>query len=222
MEPKDIVAAAYDAVAERYAALEREEWPRSRWLRDLLGRLPRGSAVLDLGCGNAVPAAREVLARGHAYVGVDVSARQLELARAHTPDATFVHADMAALDFPEAAFDAVVSFYAIGCIPRREHAELLGRIRRWLRPGGWLLLSEEDRDLDDTVGTWLGVPMFGSGFDAATQRRLVEDAGFAVERAAVEVQTEEGTEIPFSWLLARATAAGAGRRRRPASPSSPS
>lgn len=61
MEPSEIVAAGYDAVADRYAALESEEWPRTRWLRMLLDRLSPGSAVLDLGCGNADPAGAEIV-----------------------------------------------------------------------------------------------------------------------------------------------------------------
>lgn len=203
MEPSELVAAGYDAVAERYAALEREEWPRTRWLRMLLDRLPRGSAVLDLGCGNADPAGREVVARGHCYVGVDVSARQVEWARRNVPEGTIIQNDIGRVAFPEGAFDAVVSFYALGGIPRAEHAALLSRIRRWLRPGGWLLLSEEDEDRPDMVGEWLGVPMFFSGWDAATQRRLIEEAGFDVVQAKVETQVEESVEIPFAWLLAR-------------------
>jgi SAM-dependent methyltransferase len=202
VDPREIVAAGYDAVAERYARLEETEWPRMRWLRDLLDRLPDGAHVLDLGCGNGVPAGREI-ARQHTVTGVDVSERQIELARRNVPGGVFFHGDMARVSFPPATFDAVVSFYAIGCIPRAEHADLLRRIRGWLRPGGWLLLSEEDADRPDVVGEWLGVPMFFSGFDAATQRRLVAEAGFAVERSAVEIQVEQGVEIPFAWLLAR-------------------
>lgn len=33
------------------------------------------------------------------------------------------------------------------------------------------------------VGEWLGVPMFFSGWDAATLHRLVEEAGFDVVQA---------------------------------------
>jgi SAM-dependent methyltransferase len=202
VDPREIVASGYDAVAESYARLEESEWPRIRWLRDLLDRLPDGAHVLDLGCGNGVPADREI-ARRHTVTGVDISARQIELARRHVPSGVFFHADMTRVSFPPGTFDAVVSFYAIGCIPRVEHAALLRRIREWLRPGGWLLLSEEDVDRPDVVGECLGVPMFFSGFDAATQRRLVEEAGFVVERAAVEAQVEQGVEVPFAWVLAR-------------------
>ncbi len=203
MNPKRIVAEGYEAVAERYARLEEEEWPRLRWLRVLLDRLPPGSAVLDLGCGNALPAGAEILARGHALVGVDVSARQIELARLNVPSARFLQDDMASIDFPDGTIDAVVALYSIGHVPREHHPALLRRIRGWLRPSGLLLLSEEDADQPGVMGDWLGAPMFFSGHGAAALRRLVEDAGFDVELASVESQREQGVDVPFVWILAQ-------------------
>jgi trans-aconitate methyltransferase len=128
---------------------------------------------------------------------------QLERARQLLPEATFVQADMAELDLPPESFDGVVSFYALGHVPRDRHATLLRRVWGWLRPGGYLLLSEEDSDVPDAVGTWLGQPMFFSHFDAATTTSLAEAAGFEVLLSKVETQVEEGTQIPYLWLLAR-------------------
>jgi ubiquinone/menaquinone biosynthesis C-methylase UbiE len=80
-EPHEIVARGYDVVAEDYANLEGAvEWPRMRWLRKVLAELSPGSRALDLGGGSGIPATTE-LAREHDVVGVDVSARQIELAR---------------------------------------------------------------------------------------------------------------------------------------------
>jgi hypothetical protein len=60
-----IVEAGYEALALDYAALEQpgHEWPRLRLLRAALERVPPGSTVLDLGCGNGLPALAEI-ARG--------------------------------------------------------------------------------------------------------------------------------------------------------------
>jgi SAM-dependent methyltransferase len=205
-EPSELVARGYDEVAERYARLEDEaEWPRGRWLRALLALLPEGADVLDLGCGAGRGTVE--IARRHRAVGVDVSAVQLARARELVPGATFVRADMAKLDLPPESFDAVISFYALGHVPRDRHAALLRRVWGWLRPDGYLLLSDEDSDVPDTVGTWLAHPMFFSHFDAATTTELVEAAGFEVLSSEVETQVEEGTEIPYLWLLARRPAA---------------
>jgi SAM-dependent methyltransferase len=200
---RETVANGYDAVAEAYAQLEgEEEWPRMRWLADLLARLDAGSDVLDLGCGNGIPATRAIAQR-HNAVGVDISARQIALAREKVPNAEFMCGDAASLDFPENRFDAVVSFYMLGHIPRAEHARLLGRIFGWLRPGGYFLVSVEEEEEPDIVADWLGTPMFFSSFDADTVLGILREVGFDVVRQEPEVQLEGGREVPFRWVLAR-------------------
>jgi cyclopropane fatty-acyl-phospholipid synthase-like methyltransferase len=201
-DPARIVAAGYDRVAEEYARLEEGvEWPRLRRLQALLAQLEPGSDVLDVGCGNGVPALQEI-AREHRAVGVDVSARQVELARANVPEARVLHADVRELDFAPASFDAIVSFYALDQIPREEHAAVLARWRAWLRPGGRLLLSVEDGDRPDAVGDWLGVPMFLSHFDAGTATRIAAETGFTIDSAETEEQLEGGSPVRYLWLLA--------------------
>src|SRR6266536_5176883 len=108
-DPKEIVARGYDAIALRYA-----EWagcvdsPALDWLRDLDGRLADGADVLELGCGRGVPGTRE-LARRHRVTGLDILAAQIELARHHVPEASFMHADATELEIAPASFDAVVA-----------------------------------------------------------------------------------------------------------------
>lgn len=83
------------------------------------------------------------------------------------------------------------------------HAALLMSIHRWLREGGWLLITFETGDQPGTVGEWLGAPMFFSHFDAATNERLIRDAGFEIVRAEEEEQLEGGRPVPYLWVLAR-------------------
>lgn len=73
---REIVEAGYDNVADRYAELEApgHEWPRMRRLAKLLARIEPGGAVLDVGCGNGVPATRAMSERFHA-TGIDISLR---------------------------------------------------------------------------------------------------------------------------------------------------
>jgi ubiquinone/menaquinone biosynthesis C-methylase UbiE len=202
-DPKQIVEQGYDRVAAQYARLEGEDaWPRVRWLEKLLQTLPRGSSVLDLGCGSADPAGILVAQRHH-VTGVDLSREQIKRARRNVPSGTFLHADAASVQFPDASFDAVVSFYTLEHIPRTEHAGLLTSIHRWLRAGGLLLLSQEAGEAEDLVCEWLGVPMFFSCFDPETVVQMVQNASFEILETAVETQIEQGTEIPFLWILAR-------------------
>jgi cyclopropane fatty-acyl-phospholipid synthase-like methyltransferase len=105
-----------------------------------LNALPPGATVLELGCGVGVPTTQR-LAQRFAVTGVDISAQQIALARRNVPTATFVQADMAALDFPSASFDAVAAFYSIIHVPREEHAALVHDSATWLRPGGLLVAT---------------------------------------------------------------------------------
>jgi cyclopropane fatty-acyl-phospholipid synthase-like methyltransferase len=203
--PKDVVARGYDAIALRYA-----EWassfqtPTMRWVRDLLARLPDDSDILDLGCGRAVPATRE-LARRHRVTGVDISAAQIALARHHVPEATFVHADAAELELPPASYDAVVSLFMFGHVPRDEQGPLLERVATWLRPRGFLLATLGTGDTAGEVESdWLGAPMFFASFDPETNRTLLRAAGFELLRDEVVPQEEPGHGlVSFMWVLAQ-------------------
>jgi ubiquinone/menaquinone biosynthesis C-methylase UbiE len=202
--PKRIVEAGYDQVASRYAELEASgaEWPRMRWLREMLSRLPDHSDVLDVGCGNGLPATRAI-AKQHGVTGVDISSKQIELARRNVPNARLIQGDAASVEFPDTSFDAIVSFYVLEHLPREEHADVLGRFCRWLRPGGYLLFTVEPQDEPGVVGDWLGAPMFFSQFSADETLKLVKDAGFGVLRHAIEAQREGGRDVPYLWVLAQ-------------------
>jgi cyclopropane fatty-acyl-phospholipid synthase-like methyltransferase len=203
--PKDVVARGYDAIALRYA-----EWaaglqrPTMRWVRDLLVLLPDDSHILELGCGRGVPATRE-LARRHRVTGVDISGAQIALARHHVPEVTFVHADAVELELPPGSYDAVVSLFMFGHVPRDEQGPLLARIAGWLRPGGLLLATLGTSDSAGAVEPdWLGAPMFFASFDVETNRRLLADAGFELLRDEIVSQDEPGHGlVSFMWVLAR-------------------
>jgi SAM-dependent methyltransferase len=145
------------------------------------------------------------LADGRDVTGVDISAAQIGLARANVPGATFLQADMTAVAFPRASFDAVVAFYSLTHVPRDDVPPLLGRIREWLRPGGVLVatMGVED-DPGGIEHDWLGVDMYFSHFSARRNRRLVEAAGFVVDSAEVRTEPEDRFAARFLWVVAHA------------------
>ena len=207
MDPKRIVADGYDTIAERYLAWSdlRPSPTRLRYLGLALELIPPGSDVLELGCGAGIPMTA-ALAVGRTVTGIDISATQLEMARRNVPGATFIQADMTTLAFEPASFDAVVAFYSLTHVPRDEGAELIDRIRGWLRPGGLFLASMgADDEPGDVEADWLGVDMYFSHFGAKANRRLVERAGFVIERADLAVEPEDRHHARFLWVVARAS-----------------
>ena len=206
LDPKRVVAAGYDTMAERYLAWSdlRPSAARLRYLALADALIPAGADVLDLGCGAGIPMTA-TLAVGRTVTGVDISAAQIALARANVPSATFLEADLTTLDFPSGRFDAVVAFYSLTHVPRAEHAALFRRIRSWLRPGGVFVASLGVEDSPDEVeADWLGVDMFFSHFSARVNRRLVAEAGFEIERADVVTEPEDRHDARFLWVVARA------------------
>jgi SAM-dependent methyltransferase len=207
-EPKEIVARGYDAIALRYAEWAgRIDSPAMAWVRELDAQLDDGADVLELGCGRGVPATRE-LARRHRVTGVDISAVQIELARHHVPEASFVHSDAMELEIAPASFDAVVALFVFGHVPLDEQAGLIARISLWLRDGGFFLATfaagEAGEDVDDD---WLGVPMFFASLGGDAYAPLLRDAGLEPLRDEVVVQNEPGHgDVSFRWFLARAAA----------------
>jgi SAM-dependent methyltransferase len=181
------------------ARVEGDPW--ARFVNELADRLPEGGRVLDLGCGNGTKTAR--LASRFEVTGVDISERQLELARAAVPGAFFVQADFVELDVPAESFDAVTALYSIVHVPREEQPALFARILGWLKPGGLFLASLSHVGGEDRVDDWLGVDMFFSGFDADTNRRLVREAGFELLVDDLVWMREPESEVAFLWVLAR-------------------
>lgn len=198
---KSLVANGYDVIAETYLERPGRSAVRDRWLRELVARLPSGARVLDLGCGPGVPVARELAARGFRVVGVDGSARQIQLARSNVPTAEFVHGDVTAIELAPASFDAVAAFYSITHVPRTEHVALLQQIAVWLRPGGVFVASLGAFQTHGTEENWLGVKMFFSHYDAKVNEQLVRDAGFVIEKA--EVVEQDNEDCRFLWIVAR-------------------
>jgi SAM-dependent methyltransferase len=178
------VSTTYDALAPRFDEWSAQVQPdvRAEWGSKVDGYVRAGERVVELGCGTGVPVGR-LLSGRYAYTGVDASPGMLARARkAVAGDATLRHGDMHSVDFAPDSLGAVVAFYSIPHTPRNQHASLLDRIAVWLRPGGVFVGNLHYRDdPDDLDENWLGAgPMRWSGFDGATNRRLLIEAGFVV------------------------------------------
>ena len=175
-----------------------------RWVEKLLDLIEDGSDLLELGCGGGSPATVR-LAERNRLRGVDISPRQVERARERVPHASFQCADATEFDFEPASFDAIVSLYMLGHVPRAEQARLLGSIASWLREGGYLLATIGTANAQDEVDDdWLGAPMFFASYDEEWNRRALGSAGFVLEEARVVPLEEPGHGVvSFMWVLAR-------------------
>lgn len=201
------VESGYDQMAEQYLATKDPEDPLAlEALEDLATLLPSEAAVLDLGCGAGVPVTRWLADRGFAVTGVDVSAKQLELARTNVPEGTFFKADMTEVVFAPESFEAVVAFHSIIHVPRTEHPTLLESIHRWLEPGGSLLATMAVADYEGRDEDWegWGAPMVWSHYGRNANVAMLREAGFQMRYAEPRTGGGTGDETEtWLWVLAR-------------------
>ncbi len=143
----------FDAIADRYDLItvvlsygQDRRWKRR--LADMAG-VASGARALDLACGTG-DIAFELARRGADAIGLDLTPRMIELARAKrarqaglTRAPRFLVGDMTALPFPDASFDVVTTGYGVRNVPVVEPA--LAEIRRVLRPGGRFLSLDFNR-----------------------------------------------------------------------------
>jgi len=152
------VRSLFATIADRYDFITRvlsygqdRRW-KARLIR--LADVRSGARVLDLATGTG-DIAFAASARGARVVGLDVTRRMIELARAKAASFSlpappaFLVGDMTALPFPASSFDMVTTGYGLRNVPDLTLA--IDEIRRVLSPGGQLLSLDFNRPSQPVV-----------------------------------------------------------------------
>lgn len=140
----------------------------------LLGAIEAAApyTILDLGCGPGRDL-KAFAALGHTAVGVDGSARFVEMARAWSGCEVW-RQDFIDLDLPAAHFDGVFANAALFHVPSAALPQVLGRLFAALKPGGVLFSSNpHGRNEEGWNGT-----RYGCYYDYPSWERYMIGAGF--------------------------------------------
>jgi ubiquinone/menaquinone biosynthesis C-methylase UbiE len=112
---------------------------RRRFALDMLEtRISPGSNVLDIGCGTG-HLAGELMQRGYAAWGVDLSEAMVEYAREHYDPDRFRVGDIEQIPFPDNTFDAVMCLGVMEYLEKDEPA--LREMWRVLKSGGHAVIT---------------------------------------------------------------------------------
>ncbi|BBT16064.1 MULTISPECIES: class I SAM-dependent methyltransferase [Pseudomonadaceae] len=128
--------------------------------------------ILDFGCGPGrdLQTFRRL---GHRPVGLDGTARFVEMARADAGCEVWQQ-NFLALELPAERFDGVFANASLFHVPLQELPRVLGQLHATLRPGG-VLFSSNPRGQNEEG--WNG-QRYGAWHDYARWRELLEAAGF--------------------------------------------
>ena len=129
-------------------------------------------ALLDFGCGPGRDL-RTFKALGHAPVGLDGTARFVEMARADSGCEVWQQ-DFLALDLPPERFDGVFANASLFHIPRADLPRVLRQLHATLKPGGVLFASNPRGDNREG---WSG-ERYGAWHDWERWRDYLTAAGF--------------------------------------------
>ena len=173
------MTALFDPLAElyeRYAEINDEVY--RPWLTAALDAAGPGTRATDLGCGTG--RFEQLLADRHGEVlAVDISARELEIARGRHAAPAVTYAQRSLLDLTPATdgrFDLVLSVNTIFHL--RDHDRVLPHVRDLVAPGGWAVLVDivspaGDRARSPLMHRWYGV---GETVRTLRRRRSPRDA----------------------------------------------
>ena len=128
--------------------------------------------ILDLGCGPGRDL-KTFSAMGHHAIGVDGSARFVEMARAFSGCEVW-HQDFVHLDLPPAMFDGIFANAVLFHVPSAALPKVLGDLYAALKPGGVLFTSNPRGHNEEG---WHG-PRYGSYYDFDTWQHFLVAAQF--------------------------------------------
>lgn len=173
---------SYSHVASSKAFTDQLGWiRRGKQVEEILGYIPRGGKVLDLGCGWGHTTAMFSSARPDLEVtGVDLSEHPLWRQFATKYKCKFAIGNGLSLPFKEEVFDAVVSFGVIEHVA--EGKKFLCAINRVLRAGGYNIVLDlpHKYSLSEFLAKLLGLPVHSKKYTVAEIRDSLAIAHFHI------------------------------------------
>jgi SAM-dependent methyltransferase len=193
----------YERVAAEFLAGRGSARTRSKGIgveavRDWARTLPRGAAIIDLGCGPGFPVTEVLVSEGLQVYAVDASPSFVEAFRQNLPGIPVAWEAVEDSVFFDRTFDAAIAVGLIFLLGAEEQRRLIARVADILVPGGRLLFTS-------CVGaeplTWNDVMtgLESRSLGAAEYRRQLAAVGLSV----IGEYEDEGQNHYFDTLKKR-------------------
>jgi 2-polyprenyl-3-methyl-5-hydroxy-6-metoxy-1,4-benzoquinol methylase len=138
---KGYESVAGEFLAGRGSALTRSKGIGVKVVREWARSLPRGAAVIDLGCGPGFPITEALVSEGLNVYAIDASPSFVEVFRRNLPGIPVACEAVEDSTFFDQKFDAAIAWGLIFLLPAEEQLRLIHRVADILVPGGRLLFT---------------------------------------------------------------------------------
>jgi SAM-dependent methyltransferase len=168
----------YQRHAEAWTRLRGNKLFEGPWLDRLLALMPRGGAILDLGCGSGEPIGRYFIEQGCEVVGVDAAPALVEICRGRFPDQEWVVADMRTLSLGR-RFAGILAWDSFFHLSPRDQRRMFPVFRRHAAASAALMFTSGHLH-SEAIGTFQDDPLYHASLDQEEYRSLLEGSGFDV------------------------------------------
>jgi SAM-dependent methyltransferase len=148
-------------------------------VQDWAKTLPRGAAVVDLGCGPGVPITEVLVAEGLSVYGVDAAPSFVQAFQRNLPDTPIACEAIQDSKFFDRTFDGVLAWGFMFVLSPEDQRRLIERIGDILVPGGRLLFTSP-AEMGSGTDIMTGREFRSLGAEEYRQRLLA--AGLTVAR----------------------------------------
>lgn len=131
----------YEQVAADFIAHRTTSNVGVQTVRDWAGTLPRGAAVLDLGCGHGIPISATLVHEGATIFGIDASPSLLAAFRVRFPDAQVECNAVEKSTLFGRSFDAAIAWGLMFLLTPEAQAQLIAKVASALKPDGRFLFT---------------------------------------------------------------------------------
>lgn len=165
------------------------------WLERFVALIPRGAAIVDIGCGSGQPIGRYFMEKGFHVTGVDSSPAMIDICKGHFPGQEWIVADMRTLSLGR-SFSGILAWDSFFHLSPEYQRRMFPIFRKHAAPNAALMFTSGPSH-GEAIGDFRGEPLYHASLDETEYRALLDNSGFDVVSYVVEDRNCGGHTI---WL----------------------
>lgn len=178
------IVGLYQRHAEAWASERGKTLFETAWLERFLALLPRGAAILDIGCGSAEPIARYFIEKGYDVTGVDSSPALIDICKSRFPRHDWIVEDMRTLSIGR-SFGGILAWDSFFHLSPEDQRWMFPIFRNHAAPNAALMFTSGP-SYGEAIGDFRGEPLYHASLDETEYRSLLDNSGFDVVSHVVE------------------------------------